>query len=120
MLLQKYKNFYNNILFYTWKEGASQTYDTPSGEKLRFNLLQPLLNTKARTLFSYTRKIPVPENRGIKEAVNTYIVLSAVDVIIISSPYPWQELTQKALTMAVKTVIAKLIIFFKLIRIIFY
>ena len=50
MLLQKYKNFYNNILFYTWKEGASQTYDTPSGEKLRFNLLQPLLNTKARTL----------------------------------------------------------------------
>jgi len=62
----------------------------------------------------------VPENRGIKKAVNTYIVLSAVDVIIISSPYPWQELTQKALTMAVKTVIAKLIIFFKLIRIIFY
>ena len=101
-------------------KGASQTYDTPSWEKLRFNLLQPLLNTKARTLFSYTRKIPVPENRGIKEAVNTYIVLSAVDVIIISSPYPWQELTQKALTMAVKTVIAKLIIFFKLIRIIFY
>ena len=88
--------------------------------KLRSNLLQPLLNTKARTLFSYTRKIPVPENRGIKEAVNTYIVLSAVDVIIISSPYPWQELTQKALAMAVKTVIAKLIIFFKLIRIIFY
>ena len=84
----------------------------PPGEKLRFNLLQPLLNTKARTLFSYTRKIPVPENRGIKEAVNTYIVLSAVDVIIISSPYPWQELTQKALAMAVKTVIAKLIIFF--------
>ena len=120
MLLQKHKNFYNNILFYTWKKGASQTYDTPSGEKLRFNLLQPLLNTKARILFSYTRKIPVPENRGIKEAVNTYIVLSAVDVIIISSPYPWQELTQKALTMAVKTVIAKLIIFFKLIRIIFY
>ena len=79
-----------------------------------------IINTKARTLFSYTRKIPVPENRGIKEAVNTYIVLSAVDVIIISSPYPWQELTQKALTMAVKTVIAKLIIFFKLIRIIFY
>ena len=32
------------------KEGASWTYDTPSGEKLRFNLLQPLLNTKARTL----------------------------------------------------------------------
>ena len=102
------------------KKGASQTYDTLSGEKIRFNLLQPLLNTKARTLFSYTRKIPVPENRGIKEAVNTYIVLSAVDVIIISSPYPWQELTQKVLTMAVKTVIAKLIIFFKLIRIIFY
>ena len=32
-----------------------------------------IINTKARTLFSYTRKIPVPENRGIKEAVNTYI-----------------------------------------------
>ena len=30
----------------------------------------------------------MPENRGIKEAVNTYIVLSAVDVIIISSPLP--------------------------------
>ena len=36
-------------------------------EKLRFNLLQPLLNRKTRTLFSYTRKIPVPENRGIRK-----------------------------------------------------